>query len=152
LYPKNIKKTKKKLRTLASGFGFRTWESIGKTIYVPFSISVTFLPNKHLFIYFANSESLPWPVMVWAISLLVVTCLAVPSLSLRHAFAPEDVFRSSQDSSLREVFQVYPPPISPKDLVGSTVCSFTLMNHVFGNSAGKPFIGNILSQKFTPES
>ena len=75
--------------------------------------------------------------------LLLTACLALPSLSLRHPISLQDVAGTSQDSSLREVFQAYPPPISPKDLVGSTTCSFKLMNHVFGNSAGKPFIGMI---------
>lgn len=44
---------------------------------------------------------------------------------------------------LLEIFQVFPPPLSPNDLLGSTVCSFTLMNHVFGKSAGKPFVGMV---------
>jgi Peptide N-acetyl-beta-D-glucosaminyl asparaginase amidase A len=79
--------------------------------------------------------------------LLLAACLALPSLSLRHTISPQDVAGCSQEPSLREVFQVYPPPISPMDLLGSTACSFTLMTHDFGNSAGKPFIG-MLFQKF----
>jgi len=45
------------------------------------------------------------------------------------------------DRPLLEVFQAFPPPLSPKDLQDSTACSYPLMNHVFGNSAEKPYVG-----------
>jgi hypothetical protein len=48
---------------------------------------------------------------------------------------------SQLDKQLLEVVQVYAPPVSPKDSEGLSSCSFTLMEHVFGQSAGKPFIG-----------
>src|SRR5579859_810736 len=47
-----------------------------------------------------------------------------------------------QQRPLLEIFQVAPPPLSPKEKKGATACSFTLMQHVFGNSVGDPFIGN----------
>ena len=75
--------------------------------------------------------------ILWTAVLLSRLCLSfrhepVSSTTLEHG-----------DESLLEVFQVYPPPLSPEDLVGSTECSFTLMNHVFADSAGKPYIGAI---------
>jgi hypothetical protein len=51
---------------------------------------------------------------------------------------------ADDDGPLLEVFQVHHPPVSQADLLGSTACSFTLMRHVFGNSAGSPFVGTTL--------
>jgi hypothetical protein len=68
----------------------------------------------------------------------LLTALSIPSLALRNEAVS---FASGLDTALLEVFQVFPPPLSPTDRLGSTVCSFTLMEHVFSNSAGKPYIG-----------
>jgi hypothetical protein len=92
-----------------------------------------------------NSLS-PEPRMFFAV-LSSVLLTAVPILS--KPFPPlrsgnvliNDFMQLS--APLLEVFQVYPPPLSPSDLLDSTACSFTLMNHVFGNSAGNPFVGTI---------
>jgi hypothetical protein len=72
----------------------------------------------------------------FAIGLLV---LASPSTALRHDAVSDNIV--SETDALLEVFQVYPPPLSPTDVKGATACSFTLMHHVFGNSAGNPFVG-----------
>lgn len=63
-------------------------------------------------------------------------------MSFRHE-AVSSATAEDGDESLLEVFQVYPPPLSPEDALDSTGCSFTLMNHVFADSAGKPYIGAI---------
>jgi hypothetical protein len=63
-------------------------------------------------------------------------------LSFKHE-AVSSATVENGDDSLLEVFQAYPPPLCPEQLLGSTGCSFTLMNHVFADSAGKPYIGGI---------
>ena len=73
--------------------------------------------------------------------LVAVTLSLVNSvLSFRHEAVP-DASLDTQDAALLEVFQVYPPPLSSTNRRGSTTCSYTLMNHVFSNSAGRPYIG-----------
>ena len=71
---------------------------------------------------------------------VVTLCLVKSVLTLRHEVAPEAGL-DARDEALLEVFQVYPPPLSPSDRRGSMTCSYTLMNHVFSNSAGRPYIG-----------
>jgi hypothetical protein len=73
--------------------------------------------------------------------LALVLAFASRSLCFRHDTTCDNTIIEDGSTPLLEVFQVYPPPLSPKDLVGSTVCSFTLMHHVFADSAGKPYIG-----------
>jgi hypothetical protein len=72
---------------------------------------------------------------------------AVLVLSGSSSFRHEAVSNTTLEDggrSLLEVFQAFPAPLSPKDLIGSTVCSYTLMNHVFADSAGKPYVGEIV--------
>lgn len=79
-----------------------------------------------------------------ALLFLATFCLSDISALSRHPLRSYAFASSSelQQRELLEVFQVYPPPLSPNQLVGSTACSYTLMNHVFGHSADRPFIGS----------
>ena len=76
-------------------------------------------------------------VLLWTL-IWGIWCLAAPSFSLRHVTVSEQV---SDTPLLLEVFQVYPPPLNPEELKGSTVCSYSLMQHTFAHSAGKPYVG-----------
>src|SRR5271169_1659046 len=71
---------------------------------------------------------------------IALLALSRASSSLRHETVSGSMLEDG-DRPLLEVFQAFPPPLSPKDLLDSTVCSYPLMNHVFGNSAGKPYVG-----------
>lgn len=71
-----------------------------------------------------------------AIGLLV---MASSSTALWHDAVSDNSV--SETGALLGVFQVSPPPLSPTDLKKATACSFTLMHHVFGNSAGNPYVG-----------
>ena len=53
--------------------------------------------------------------------------------------------RGYLETPLLETFQVYAPPLSPIDLEGATSCSVTLMDHLFAQSAGVPFVGMIMT-------
>ena len=81
-----------------------------------------------------------WLVLTVIVIILSNVCLGVRGVRTSYP--------KSKSTSLREVIQVYPPPLSPEALKGSTSCSFTLMEHVFGESAGKPFVG-MLTQLIT---
>ena len=70
------------------------------------------------------------------VALLAV--LSIPSLALRNEAIS---FASYSAKPLLEVFQVFPHPLSPTERRGSTVCSYTLMEHIFSNSAGNPYVG-----------
>src|SRR5436309_1029253 len=71
--------------------------------------------------------------------LVAVTLSLVNSvLSFRHEAVP-DASLDTQVAALVEVFQVYPPPRSSTNRRGATTCSYILMNHVFSNSAGRPY-------------
>lgn len=71
---------------------------------------------------------------------IALWALSRPSSSLRHEISSGPRFEDG-DRPLLEVFQAFPPPLNPEDLPDSAVCSYPLMNHVFGNSAGKPYVG-----------
>jgi hypothetical protein len=71
----------------------------------------------------------------------VTLSLANSVLSFRHEVVPDAGLDAQDKEALLEVFQVYPPPLSSADRRSSTTCSYTLMNHVFSNSAGRPYIG-----------
>jgi hypothetical protein len=73
-----------------------------------------------------------------AVSILSQQC---SSLSFRYDELISSNFYKSEDPSLLEVFQVFPPPLSSEELDGSSSCSFTLMHHVFAESAGNPYVG-----------
>ena len=74
------------------------------------------------------------------ILLAITLSLSLSASSFQHE-AVSYANLATDDAALLEVFQVYPPPISHANSRGSTVCSYTLMNHVFSNSAGKPYVG-----------
>jgi hypothetical protein len=81
-------------------------------------------------------------LILWAIAL----SLSLSVSSLRHE-AVSYTHLATHDTALLDVFQVYPPPISATNRLGSTACTYTLMNHVFSNSAGKPYVGKYYSQE-----
>jgi hypothetical protein len=77
---------------------------------------------------------------------LAAFCLSGISAAPQHLLR-SPTFDSASDllqqpQGLLQVLQVYPPPLSPKQLIGSTACSYTLMSHVFARSADRPFIGS----------
>src|SRR5271156_4348790 len=83
----------------------------------------------------------------WLVLTVSVLILSNVSFGFRTISSPKSTPRS-----LREVIQVYPPPLSPKDLNGSISCSFTLMEHVFAQSAGKPYVGTLYASQFISDS
>jgi Peptide N-acetyl-beta-D-glucosaminyl asparaginase amidase A len=83
-------------------------------------------------------------LILWTILL----SLAHSVSSLRHeAVSYTHLSTHGHDTALLDVFQVYPPPISATNRLGSTACTYTLMNHVFSNSAGKPYVGKYYSRE-----
>lgn len=88
-----------------------------------------------------SQETMPFRfALLWT----VLLALSIPSFSFRHEVVSSTTLEDG-DGSLLEVFQAFPPPLNSKDLLGSTACSFLLMNHVFANSEGKPYVGAIVS-------
>src|SRR5216110_1466327 len=75
------------------------------------------------------------PAFFWVSLLWTGVILLRPCCSFRREAVSSNAAENGGES-LFEVFQVYPPPVSSSDLVGSTTCSFILMNHVFADSAG----------------
>ena len=80
--------------------------------------------------------------MQFAILWTAILVLSGSSLSFRHEAVSSATLQDG-GRSLLEVFQAFPAPLSANDLLGSTVCSYMLMNHVFADSAGKPYVGEI---------
>jgi hypothetical protein len=84
---------------------------------------------------------------------LLLPCTMLVLIHFRLVTAIQDHYRSLEhpllqtkaSSSLQEVFQVYQPvSLSPKEAsveAGSCDFEFLLMDHVFGSSYGKPFVG-----------
>ncbi|KAJ5973979.1 hypothetical protein N7481_011189 [Penicillium waksmanii] len=85
---------------------------------------------------------------------LFLPCTLLVLIHFRLVTAIQDHYRSLENpllqskgsSGLQEVFQVYQPvSLSPKDAggeAGSCDLEVLLMDHVFGSSYGKPFVGN----------
>jgi Peptide N-acetyl-beta-D-glucosaminyl asparaginase amidase A len=76
------------------------------------------------------------------LSVCLLVCVAYSNLAL------ENVASDAEDAgpTLLEVFQAYPPPLGAHELEGSSACSYTLMEHTFGYSAGIPWTGKHATQ------
>jgi len=80
----------------------------------------------------------------FSFTLCLFGCLGFSSFALENFVSePEE---KDVSPALLEVFQVYPQALSVDELDGSLACPYTLMEHTFAHSAGKPYTGTFYQE------